>query len=60
MSKNTWFASMPVYVTNKTADGEIAYFSLTVWIALLIFFLICLNLLVWGFIGLYEAVRVFV
>lgn len=55
-----FFQAWPIYVTNKTADGYIASYEIPSGFALLILFLALLNATIWGFIGLYEAVRVIV
>jgi hypothetical protein len=52
--------SAPIYVTRKTADGETANYSLSIWMTLLVILLLWLNVVVWGCLGLYEAVRVIV
>lgn len=53
-------ASAPIYVTRKNADGIIATYSLSIWMTLLALMIVWTNIVVWGGIGLYEAVRVFV
>lgn len=50
-------ASIPVYVTRKTADGKTGSLSLSIWTALLVLLLVWLNAVIWGCIGIYEAVR---
>lgn len=52
-------ASAPVYVTRKTAGGVVAHYSLSIWMSLLAMCLVWLNIVVWGVIGLVEAVRFF-
>lgn len=51
-------ASIPVYVTRKTADGYTGSLSLSIWMQLLALLLVWGNGVAWGLIGLYEAVRV--
>jgi hypothetical protein len=55
-----WTSSIPIWVSRKNAQGMISQFAVTGWIFMLIGFLVLLNTLAWGFIGLYEAVRVVV
>jgi len=50
--------SLPIYVTRKDADGETGTYSLSGWAVLLAMLLIWLNIVVWGFLGLYFAVAV--
>lgn len=50
--------SLPVYVTRKTAHGETYQYSLSLWMTLLAIFLLWLNVVVWGAVGLIAAVRV--
>lgn len=56
--KSFWTSSIPVWVSRKTADGDIAAFSISGWLWMLGWILILLNFFIWSFIGLFEAVRV--
>lgn len=53
-------ATTPVYVTRKTADGYTGSLSLSIWMQLLVLLLLWFNAVIWGCVGLYEAVRVVV
>jgi len=48
----------PVYVTRPTADGYIASYSLALYQSLLALLIIWLNVLLWGVIGIIQAIRV--
>lgn len=48
----------PVYVTRKSASGETGELSLSIWMQLVVLLLLWLNAVIWGAIGVYEAVRV--
>lgn len=50
--------SIPVYTTRKTADGYTMTYSMSAWMPFLALFLVVLNMIVWGVIGLYEAYKV--
>lgn len=50
--------SMPIYVTRKTADGDTGSLSMSIWMQLLVLFLLWLNAVIWGCLGIYKAVRV--
>lgn len=50
--------STPIYVTRKTAGGETGSYGMSLWMSLIALLLIWLNVIVWGCLGLYEAVRV--
>jgi hypothetical protein len=50
--------SMPIYVTNATADGTIAYYSMPLWASLAGLLVVFFNALLWGGIGIYKAVEV--
>ena len=57
---STWRAlgtSVPVYVTNKTAEGITMAYSMPVWIPLLGMLIVTLNVFLWGGIGIYEAFK---
>jgi uncharacterized protein (DUF983 family) len=45
-------ASIPVYVTRKTASGETGSLSLSIWMGLVAMLLVWLNVVVWSVIGL--------
>lgn len=51
-----WTHSFPVWVSRKDTNGMIASFTMPLWCALSLFALIVLNVLLWGGIGVYEAV----
>jgi hypothetical protein len=53
-----WTESIPIWVSRKTSTGMISSFNVSGWVFVLVGFLVLLNVLVWGFIGLYEAVMV--
>ena len=53
-------ATMPVYVTRQTSSGETGQLSISIWMALLVLLFVWLNAVVWGALGLYFAVRLFV
>jgi len=55
-----WGAQAPIYVTRKNADGWIGSYSMSLGMSLPAMLLVWLNVIAWGLIGLYEAVRVFV
>lgn len=55
-----WNIQSPVYVTRKTAHDETGSVSMSLWMQLLTLILIWLNIVIWGGIGLYEAVRVMI
>lgn len=48
-------ASMPVYVTRKTASGETGSLSLSIWMGLAALGLLWLNVVVWSVIALVYA-----
>lgn len=50
--------SVPIYVTRSWADGSVAHYDMPVCMPLVAMLLIWLNVIVWGLLGLYEAVRV--
>ena len=50
--------SLPIWVSRKTADGMVSHFSVPLWLFMLIGLVALLNGLLWGGIGIYEAVRV--
>lgn len=50
-----WFDTLPIYVTRKNADGFIATYSLAVLWTTLIMLVVAANIIIWGFISLYEA-----
>ena len=60
MSVKNLGQTMPVYVTRKMGNGDIVYYSMSIWMSLLVMFLAWINVVVWGVLGLYFAVRVFV
>ncbi len=49
--------SLPIYVTRKTANGDVASYSISIWMSLLVIFLGWTNAVVWGALGLYFAVK---
>lgn len=51
--------SLPIYTTRPHGrDGETASYSVSLWMTLLAGLLVWLNVVVWGAVGIYEAVRV--
>lgn len=56
--KVTWTTPLPIYVTRENASGEIGTFSMASYITLPAMFLFFVNVIVWGVVGLVEAVRV--
>jgi hypothetical protein len=48
--------SLPVYVTRQTASGETAQYSASLWATFLAGFLVWLNVVLWGIVGLIAAV----
>lgn len=53
-----WTQSLPIWVSRKTADGLTSSYSVPLWMFMLIGLITMFNLLLWGVIGLYEAVEV--
>lgn len=49
---------VPFYVTRRNADGEIATWSVNAWIALAIIFVVSLNIVLWGTVGLVAALGI--
>lgn len=47
---------VPIYVTRENADGQIAEYTLSIWMTLLAIFVVWANLIAWGFYGLYAVV----
>jgi hypothetical protein len=56
MSK--WSHPIPVWVSRKNADGQIAQFTVSLWMFMTLAIGILLNALLWIGIGLYAAVQV--
>jgi hypothetical protein len=54
--KGDWGMELPIWVSRKNADGMISQFSVPMWLFMLIGLLVVLNVVLWGGIGLYEAV----
>jgi hypothetical protein len=50
--------SLPVYTTRRDGTGESATYSCSLWMTLLAGFIVWLNIIVWGLIGLAAAVVV--
>lgn len=48
---------IPLYVTRKTADGLIGEWSISPYVGLLIWFIFLINVLLWGGVGIYEALK---
>lgn len=46
----------PVYVTRQTASGLTGALSLSIWMQLLVIFLVWFNIVGWGIYGLVELV----
>lgn len=51
--------ALPVYVTRKTAHGETAEYEMSLWMTMLAGFMVWLNIVVWGVVGLRKAVKAF-
>lgn len=49
--------SFPIYTTRKSGGGETMTYSQTYWMTALAQLLIWFNIVIWGGIGIYEAVR---
>lgn len=49
-----WKKSVPVYVTNETADGYVFTLNMNVLATLLLFVLIVLNAFMWGIFGIVK------
>lgn len=47
---------VPVWVSRRNADGVIAQFTVSMWLFMLIGIVMLCNVLLWGGIGLYEAI----
>jgi hypothetical protein len=45
----------PVYVTRENARGEIGAYELNVWLTVAAMFVIYLNIMIWGIIGIVYA-----
>lgn len=52
-----WSASIPIWVSRKTASGDISTFNVSGWFFMLIWSVGLINALAWGCIGIYEAAR---
>ncbi len=50
--------SVPVYTTRKSGDGYTMTYSMSAWMPFLAMFIVWLNVVVWGIIGLITAVKV--
>lgn len=55
MSK--WTYPFPVWVSRENADGNVSQFTMPLWLAIVLFFLLALNVAAWSVIGLIEAVQ---
>lgn len=53
MSK--WSHPIPIWVSRKNADGDIAQFTVALWLHLVLFLMLLANALLWAGIGLYAA-----
>lgn len=51
---------VPVYVTRKTADGYTGSYSQSLWMTILAQLLVWTNIVLWGVVGVWKAVEVFV
>lgn len=50
--------ALPIYTTRPSAgDGATATYSQSAWITFAVIWTVSLNIIAWGGIGLYEAVR---
>lgn len=53
-----WGQQLPVYTTRPSANnGETSSYWLAGWIAALILYILPVNIILWGSIGVYEAIR---
>lgn len=55
-----WTRPIPIWVSRKNADGQISQFAVSGWMFMLLALLALVNAFAWGFIGIYEAVKVIV
>lgn len=58
MFKSNWFLPAPIWAARPTSDGFILSFSVPFFVAFLMAALAGLNFIVWGFIGLWVALKV--
>jgi hypothetical protein len=56
--KSFWTETIPIWVSRKTANGDVSAFSVSGWVFMLVHFLILLNVILWGGYGIYEWVKV--
>lgn len=52
-----WTFPVPIWVSRETGDGVTSKFTVPMWLFLLIGLVVLLNVLLWGGIGLVEAVQ---
>lgn len=50
--------TLPIYVTRKTADGQTAHYSLSLWMTVLVILLVWLSIIIWSIVGFITAFRV--
>lgn len=55
---STLSLSIPIHVTRKTADGTIGHWSVNAWLALVGLLLVTTNIILWGIVGVIQAVGV--
>lgn len=56
MSFNNLGISVPIYVTRQSANGETGSYFISLWVSLLCILIAILNIVLWGGIGIYEAI----
>lgn len=59
-SQTTAVTPVPIWVSRETADGVISYFAIPLWLFGLIGFLILFNVILWGGIGMFVAVKLII
>lgn len=58
--RELWMQELPIWVSRKDANGMISKFSVPLWLFMLIGLIVLLNFLLWGGIGIYEAIRMMI
>jgi hypothetical protein len=51
-----WKEQVPIFVTRPTANKTIFDINVPMWLALLLALIVLFNLLLWGGIGVFEAI----
>lgn len=54
---NNMNESFPLYVTRKTAGGTTMTYSQSLWISILVLWMVELNIILWSGVGVYEFVK---